>query len=341
MTLLFVDGFDHYETADLARKWTSSSNASIAAGAARYGAGGLRLSSAAFGAYVSRGFGARASWIVGCAFKVNSFATETVVIGLRDAGSYQVQLRIQTNGLLRLVRGNDSATLATGSTALSSGSWYYLELKATINDATGSYTVRINGATEFSGSSADTQATGTATADEVVLGYAGAGAGVSANHDYDDVYVADTTGPPNNDVLGDCRVETLYPSGAGAAAAWTPNGAGSNYDCVDEAAPDDDTTYVSSSTATQKDTYAAGDLSGTPDSIKGVQTVLMVRKDDAGTRTFAAVIRSGGADYDGTSVNVTTDYLCYPEVRETDPATSAAWTASGVNALEVGVKLVA
>jgi hypothetical protein len=58
------------------------------------------------------------------------------------------------------------------------------------------------------------------------------------------VYVLDNTGTQNNDLIGDCRIETLYPNGAGNYAQLSANGAGTNYGCVNEHPADDDTTYV-------------------------------------------------------------------------------------------------
>ena len=340
MTLRFIDGFDHYATAHIDRKWTSSSNAAISALAARHGSSGLRLSSAAFAAYVLKTLTAKATWVVGCAFRPANLSQEAVVLALVDSGSVQVEVRILTSGLLRVVRGDNAATLATGSTALSANVWHFIEFKATIHGSSGSYELRIDGATEVSGSGANTQATGTATANQVALGDPSGGVFDAMSQDHDDFYVLDSDGSANNDFLGDCRVETLLPSGAGTNTAWTPS-SGDNYAAVDDATPDDDTTYVASSTADQKDTYAMANLGTSPSEIFGVQTCLTARKDDADARSVAALVRASGTDYAGSTVALSTDYACLLEVRETDPSTTVPWTESGINNIECGVKMVA
>jgi hypothetical protein len=60
-----------------------------------------------------------------------------------------------------------------------------------------------------------------------------------------------------------------------------------------------------------------------------------------GTRQIAEVCRSGGTNYVGTTQTLGSSYLMYRQIHETDPATSAAWTQTGLNSAEFGVKVVA
>jgi hypothetical protein len=129
------------------------------------------------------------------------------------------------------------------------------------------------------------------------------------------------------------------PNGAGAHSAWTPNGATPNYACVDETTADGDTTYVSDSTPGDIDTYAFADVDASA-TVYGVQTNLYARKDDAGTRQIAPVVRQSGTDYVGTTVTLGSSYSFYSQIYNQDP-TAADWTAAHVNADEFGVKEIA
>lgn len=336
MSLRFIDGFDHLALADQAQKWTTSNAASMQTG--RLGGQCVRMLNTTN--TQTKTIDAQASWVVGFAFRASAFGA-FAILAFRDAGTLQSELRTNADGTLSVTRNGTSVTGGTSTNAMSATAWNYIEMKVTIADsiAANSCKVRVNGVDWITVTTGqDLKNTANATANQILIGTITNTSGLL--YDYDDLYVCDGNGSTNNNFLGDCRIETLYPSGAGTTTAWTAS-TGSNYTCVDETTSNGDTDYVETSTATNKDTYAMGDLSSTPTAIYGIQTVLAARKTDAGSRSVAAVIRSGGTDYDGTTVSLADTYTCLTEVRETNPATSAAWTASGVNAIEAGVKLIA
>jgi hypothetical protein len=156
---------------------------------------------------------------------------------------------------------------------------------------------------------------------------------------FDDFYICDTSGSFNNDFLGDARIKAVFPDGAGNYTEWTPS-AGSNYQAVDENPPDDDTTYVSSSTPNQRDTYTFG-ASGLPSStVKAVVVNMQARKDDGGTREIAGMARSSSTDGVAATQTLASSYANYQGIFETDPNTSAAWGLSAVDGAEFGHKLI-
>jgi len=81
-------------------------------------------------------------------------------------------------------------------------------------------------------------------------------------------------------------------------------------------------------------------LSTTGGSVFAVQTVLAARKDDAGVRQIAPVIRQSTTDYDGTTVTLSSTYDQYRQIYPQDP-TATNWTIANVNADEFGVKTIA
>ena len=114
-----------------------------------------------------------------------------------------------------------------------------------------------------------------------------------------------------------------------------------NYTEVDEATHDSDTSYVYSAVTDALDLYEIEDLAFTPASIVAIATKGYMNKDNTGPRTAAAAIKSGSTTSVGTSQSIsTTRQPIPPTFYATDPDTSAAWTAAGVNALQVGPKVV-
>lgn len=344
MSLRFLDGFDHYVTADLTEKWTSSASSPvISASAGRRGGGAMLAPNAALQGNVTKTLDAQSTWVVGVAFKY-SVATVTArsIITLLDAGTAQASLRFNIDGTLSAMRGHSSGTvLGTTTYAVPLGTFVYLEVKVLINNTTGTFEIKVDGSSKLSLSSQDTQNTANSTANQVNIGPDGSV--TNATYTWDDLYICDGAGSTNNNFLGDCRVDAYLPNGNGNSSQLVGSDGNStdNYLLVDESAPNDDTDYVESATVGNKDTYATANMSHTPSSIFGVQILANAKKDDAGARSLATVTRSAATDYDGATQALGTGYLYYYDIREVDPATSAAWTKTNFDAAEFGVKCAA
>ena len=133
----------------------------------------------------------------------------------------------------------------------------------------------------------------------------------TGNYNYmiDDMYVLNNTGSFNTDFLGECRIQTQYPTANGSSTTFMPFGAGTNYQCVDDnPVADDDTTYVKSAVVGDIDDYVMGTLALTG-TIYGVQVNTVQRKDDVGSRTIAPMINVGGTTYLGSSVTCLSQYV--------------------------------
>ncbi len=345
MTLLFVDGFDHYATADCVRKYNvvfAQSTVPTIVASGRYGGSFARFAGGGQSAWFLKAIPATASVVIGMAVRLSAiYASYSVLMDLRDTYNLQCDLRINPDATLSVTRGGTALTSGTSSLGLSTATWYFIEWKVTISSSisANSCKVRVNGIDWINvATGQSTKSTANSTFNDILFGRVYPSNG-TVNCDIDDLYICDQNGSVNNDFLGDVRVEMILPSGAGTTSGWTPS-AGSNYAAVDDTAPNDDTDYVSTQTATTKDTYAFGNLSNTPDSINGVQITTLLRKTDAGNKTFTPVIRSGGTDYDQSTVAVYDNYAFDTQVKETDPATAVAWIGSGVDSAEFGIKCV-
>lgn len=331
--LRFIDGCDHYVTADITKKWTSLDNSSYATISASGRNGSCLYLRSGYGVYLT--LDNQQTWIVGFAMKYSATISGNI-LRFYDGSSTQVTLFTNaTSNTLSFARGTNNATiLATSVNALQLNTWYYIECKVTIGDAgVGNYEVRVNGTSEgwFPSTAADTKETANASANVIKFSHGGDGY-------FDDIYIADGTAGVN-DFLGDVKVTTLFPTSDGNATTFTPSTGSDNYAMVDEASLDSDTTYNASSTADQIDTFGLTDSTAT--SILGVQEFIVARKDDAGARTIATVCRSNGTDNVGATESPGTTYVVYRTIREVDPNTSAAWTVNGLNSAEFGYKVVA
>ena len=160
---------------------------------------------------------------------------------------------------------------------------------------------------------------------------------------FDSLVLCDGTGSRNNALLGHKQVQWLFADGAGATTDFSVTGAAANWNVSETNEPDPSTIYVSSNSVGATDTYTYTDvplITGTV--IDAVQGSLLAKEDAAGSRTVDVVVRQGGTDFpSGNPLGVpTTDfgYLLFP--MEDNPATSAQWTLSDVNADQFGGTIV-
>ncbi len=327
--LRFVDGFDHYDTSSILRKWDESGFSPTITTAGRNGKGLLLPGSS----WVTANLDSQPTWVIGLAIDLpaDQFPGWATFLGLRDSGATQVELRIGPLGQIDVARAG--ASLATSSPVLELRQWKYIEFKATIGSA-GSFEVRVNGATVLSGAG-NTQATANAWANQLSLYGPG-----SLNNIFDDLYVLDNQ-PGLTDFLGDIKVVTIYPNANGTNNGWTPSAGTDRYATIDESPANDDTDYNAADVIDDVFTCGFEDI-GLTGSIKGIQVVMCARKDDAGSpRTIAPVVRHGGVDYVGANQDLNDTYIYRRQVYETNPGTAAAWSVADLNAAEFGCKRIA
>lgn len=337
MSLRFVDGFEHYVVpAQMALKYTTVNNTSITSMTGRRaGSTAVRLYNG--GDKFAITLDDQSTWIVGFAFYAdsNSSNSSKTMQLVDSAASVQLTMNI-LNGIIQLYRGDNGTLLATSAQTLQAGQWNYVEIKATIADTNGLFEVRVNeqvwvtyaGDTKYSSTLANARTIRFCCASWVYTGF-------------HDLYICDGTGTVNNNYLGDVRVDTVRPIGAGALTQFSPQGGSVNWENVDDATSDGDTTYNVSDTAGIIDTFDCANLSAIGSVISGLQVNLMSRKDDAGARTLRAVARASGTNYEGSDNALTTDYRVCRQIWDQNPATVATWTESAINGAEFGYKVQA
>lgn len=124
-----------------------------------------------------------------------------------------------------------------------------------------------------------------------------------------------------------------FPTGNGATANWDANGAATVWECVDEASPDDDTTYGSKTAAFARHAFTFTAFAITSSAITSITLYGRGRCTVAdGGCEFSLGINVNGTWYPGSAVPMTTTYADAPYTRTllTNPDTGIAWVEADV-----------
>ena len=101
----------------------------------------------------------------------------------------------------------------------------------------------------------------------------------------------------------------------------------------------DTLSYNTSSTLNAQDLYNVGPSMSTAATIYAVQVSGCYKKDDANVRTVANLVKSSTTQAQGTNATLGADYAYKHDLWVQNPATSTEWTASEVNAAQIGYKI--
>ena len=333
MSLIFVDGFDHYATADGTKKWdTFGTGVSINSTGGRRGGGSLQFSGSTRFAekiIVPSNLGSNLSpyRTLSIGFALSPGGNNVDICYFRNDSTYHVGLFLTTNYAISAWRGTNATVLGTSANNVVASSGYsYIEFKAKIDSTGGTIDVCVNGVSVLSLTGQNTRNGGNGPYINLV-GLRGVGAS-----NYDDFVVTDGT------LLGDVRVDAIFPNIDGNYSQFTPSTGTSHYQLVDETTPNTSDYNTSTATLNDRDSYGMGNLTSlVSNTIHGVQVVAAAaRTADTGSRGLATFIRSGSTNLDGTSKLQLASQAFTTQISETDPNTSSAWTLSGINAMEVG-----
>lgn len=338
MALLFMEGFENYSTVD--EMYEDSRYFEEVSGSATFPSGrvvGKSMSIAASSpleveCYLDND--SSGTLLVGFGIKLGAAGSVSVLISFcsefQSAGSPAIIIYINTSN--EIVLGKSTGETLVKTSALSSGTWYYVEFKIVIDDVTGSAECFLNGSSVDSASSIDTLASGTSAINFFTI------EGGSVALEIDDLYIADSSGSGVTDVVGPVVIERLLPTGAGSSTQFTPL-SGSNFENVDDGSADDDTSYNSTSTSGNKDLFTHDGITGSVGSVHAVQLTTRIKKVSPGTRTIGSITRVGGTEAtNGDFGAIAGSYLFNSQFQELDP-NGAAWTESSVNSMEFGYEL--
>ena len=223
----------------------------------------------------------------------------------------------------------------TASFVYSRTDMVYLRIKINLqNDGTGSLTVFVNDSEEitYTGATADAAVNCTnialvSTQDAIW-------------RTFSNLVVMDTTGAAMNDIDGTITPKVIGLTADGVTTTMTPNAGAVNYDRVDEAVSDGDTTYVTGATVGEKDLYVGDNALAVADEVRFVTQRTIQRNAEAGTSHFAHIIQpdGAGAETQSPALSQTEEaYRSRASIWVQDPQTSATWTRQRiVDGIRVG-----
>jgi hypothetical protein len=268
-------------------------------------------------------------------------------IRITDSGNFQcAQVRLTSSGTLVLLDAG-SGTVGSASSALSTGTWYLVEVGVDASTNPGTVTLRLDGVQVASGANSAQSPWA-----RVVVGPV---ASATCDLLWDDLAVNDSTGSAQTSWPGEGKIVHLLPNGAGDANGWsnTANGAGStsNYQLVDEVPPNDTTDLVQTGTLNAEDMYALTNSGiGAADTVNAVMVGIRLRNNTADpSAAVRAQIKktTGGTIAQGSAISLNSTSFAtnapaeprnYTLVRYTDPD-GAAWTQATLDTAQAGIKL--
>lgn len=336
--LLFVDSFDHLADGQFNRKWTSVVGGGTRTASGRTGYG-LRTGTWYAAPSITLG-GVYPTLYAGVAYYTGVFANHiirftgtvpgfTVTVSIANVGDGRV--RADTTGW-----GTKSGPISIFS--MNSDTWYFWELTATLYPVAGagnasvSYIIRVNNVAILSGTI--TGLTSTYADKFTASDFGGPGGGYTAV--IDDVYVGDST----CGFLGDTQWGVIRPNGEGFYQDFVPNAGAVHYDRINEITPDDDTTYLYSSTPGDDESEDYEDIVATGP-IVGIHCNLILKKDATGECSAKMRLYDGvNPDWLDADVFLPSEvsYYDYTYGFKTNPLTTLAWTEAAVNGLQLSVR---
>lgn len=346
MTMLFMDGFDHYAPAYFAsRGWAYSVSPSISTSYPRTTPGGalnIWQQNQAISRPVS---GSPKTLVLGAAIAIYGATVSTNKSFIRfkeggSAGATHVSIGFDQYKNLVAWQGDAVTQIANTDVVFKVGGspvpYYYVDVEVTIGDTDGAIKIWVDDVLRVNLTGLDTRNGGTnGVIDTLHIGLPSV-----AGFDIliDDLYCLDKTGTLNNARIGTCSIHTLFPN-ADASLGWLGSTGALHYALIDEQSANGDGDYV----------YASGpatDLFEFPDhpvardvNIRAIQSVAIARKDDAIGRILRMVTRPLVTSYQGTSILLNgTSYTSSAAmtIQETNPETGLPWTKSEFNAAGFG-----
>lgn len=356
MAILFLDSFSAYSTADLPTRWKGAAfqcsivNTVLPPGA-QVGAQVLSNDGGAGGFVVGDNYGAKTQMTMACRYYRASTSEVGYVMGFANpsgVGSWSTPCHIKIDGSGTTIWSGDSG----GEILLGSGpvipaqEWHHLELDVTFGLA-GTATINLyldGNPTPFIHLTGVSTATSAATT--FFLGQPpSATSGATAKGYFSGFYSFDNTGaavfnaPLAPQGFGAPDIAFAVPSGPGHLSAWTPNGAATIWQCINQIPQDGDTTYASD--ATPGDAYMV-----TFGALPAMQTLLAVqlsvyaREDDAGPRSYQSGFSNGTTDgYSGVDKYLGGTYNYIQDEFPLNPVTGLAWSPGDLATLQFGAKL--
>lgn len=335
MALRFMDSFDHY-TVPL-DKWDTESGAKpaqISTTVGRFVNGSLLVGGNAHSGFLTKDISTQDEYIAGFALLFPTDALMDVIFSTAG-GSKVAEITINPPDIE--LRNAAGTIVATATNSITAATWQFVEFRVKQSPTLGEIECRVNNVTV---ASAINQNMGSTAISQIRI----ESHATSAVVNIDDLYVLDTTGSaPQNTFIGDSRLTVLRPKANGNNNNFTPTGAASNFEAVDDALQDGDATFVEAGQLGAKEDYNQDDfvdLGISPGTIFSTQVVNCAKKTDAGALRYEDQMIIAGTAFKSAEVTATsTLYKMSTFINDVDPSDSAAWTEAKIAAAGSGIEI--
>lgn len=296
-------------------------------------------------------------------FYINTLPVNTTkIIALSQSVSFAINstapsIKLTSSGTLQLFNG--VTQIGSDSSALSTGTWYRIEMHYDSTPAGGSEVLeaRVEG-TNFASSSALTLSMNTISCLNLGANMDAAVVTSTGSWNFDDVAINDNSGSFQNSYPGDGKIIHLRPNATGDANAFAfqnggTAGSANNFTRVNEVPPDDAATRNGSATLNDEDLFNCDDSGiGAGDTVNLVAVggrfsdntadataafKLEIEKTSAGTITQSAAIIPNSTTW---FTNAPADPKNYPITLYQDPDGSN-WTQTTLDSMQIGYKVTA
>jgi len=266
-------------------------------------------------------------------YLIKPASADEEIIQVRQGTNIKFAVRIDSAGKLYGYNAGGTTLVASGTKVLAQDTWYRLDLKVGSSATVGAYELKINGVTEWSG----TTNTNANNATNVRIGKVANRNSNTVAYFYGLVVIDDANYVADPIFYGG----TLLPNANGSTMQWTSGTGASDYTQVNEIPPSN-TQYVKNSGAAAGQIglfnfqSRADDLIDNNATFYAVKARLRLAEDVAATSAQLIRVRSGSTNSDSATRDGGTTYANVSRLLATDPATSAAWTGSAIDAIEAG-----
>lgn len=150
----------------------------------------------------------------------------------------------------------------------------------------------------------------------------------------DDLFARDGLGSTNNSWIGDQKVYTRLPDEDGPEQDWTPSTGSEAWPILDNVPPIDGE-FISAVEAAKRTSVGMAAFPDEIVAISGVYTATRLWKTDAGNAKVAVDVISGASETDNAPHPLSTAPRWYGDMFELNPATGLPWLVTDINAAQV------
>jgi len=158
----------------------------------------------------------------------------------------------------------------------------------------------------------------------------------------DDHHLLDGAGQYNNERIGKCTTMTRFPT-ADSAVGMTPDSGTTNFSRVNQAAPDGDSSYVSSNKAGTTDLYTNTASFETVDdaAVRAITVVPSARMVEPDSLSVTAVVDVDGVQATGYRMKLkASTYTSMKHIFEVNPKTKLPWSPTEAQNVKFGQRIL-